>query len=146
MRLQLDRIGIRVRDFLQGSVRSEAALVDAIAARCTETDSGARNIEHILSLTLLPELSAEILARPADNRPVESICVSVEPRGSFQYRLQSMNVALSPRAIRVCADRPGDGLTKKAQHNNFTGFRFGNNSFGRVRGANALPLHGHWLT
>jgi len=68
MRLQLDRIGIRVRDSYKAAFACEAALVDAIAARCTETDSGARDIEHILSRTLLPELSAAILARPADNR------------------------------------------------------------------------------
>ena len=39
------------------------ALIETIAARCTETSSGARNIEKILSQTLLPELSAEVLAR-----------------------------------------------------------------------------------
>ena len=39
------------------------ALVETIAARCTESSSGARNIEKILSRTLLPELSAEVLAR-----------------------------------------------------------------------------------
>jgi type VI secretion system protein VasG len=83
--LQLDRIRLRVRDSYQAAFDYEPALVETIAARCTESGSGARNIEHILSRTLLPELSGEILARLAENRPVGSISVSVDPAGSFRY-------------------------------------------------------------
>ena len=35
----------------------DEALVDAVLARCTEVDSGARNVDHILNGTLLPEIA-----------------------------------------------------------------------------------------
>ena len=63
----------------------DPVLVEQIAARCTETSSGARNIENILSRTLLPELSSEVLARLAEGQSVQSIAVSCTDSGAFAY-------------------------------------------------------------
>ena len=49
------------------------------------TSSGARNIEKILSQTLLPELSAEVLARLAEGQPISRVKVGMNPSGSFCY-------------------------------------------------------------
>jgi type VI secretion system protein VasG len=43
----------------------DEAVAQAIAARCTEVDSGARNVDHILSQAVLPDLSARVLERMA---------------------------------------------------------------------------------
>ena len=67
--------------------RGLGALVDTIAARCTESSSGARNVENILSRTLLPELSAEVLARMADGAPITEVTVGMDPSGAFRYAL-----------------------------------------------------------
>jgi len=83
--LQLGRIQQRVYDSYRAGFEYEPALVETIAARCTEASSGARNIEKILSRTLLPELSAEVLARLADGRPVGRVQVGLNPSGSFCY-------------------------------------------------------------
>ena len=61
--------------------------MDTIAARCTETSSGARNVEKILSRTLLPELSSEVLSRLADGGTIDGINVGVNADGLFQYRI-----------------------------------------------------------
>jgi type VI secretion system protein VasG len=83
--LQLERIRRRVYDSYRAGFEYEPALIETIAARCTETASGARNIEKILSQTLLPELSAEVLARLAEGRPIRSVQVRMNPTGSFCY-------------------------------------------------------------
>ena len=57
-----------------------------IASRCTEVDSGARNVDHILTRTLLPEMSAEFLARMADGQAIQSVHVSLNADGTFAYR------------------------------------------------------------
>ena len=59
-------------------------LVDTIAARCTETSSGARNVEKILSRTLLPELSAEILGRLGEGQPIGRVSGGNQFHGSVQ--------------------------------------------------------------
>jgi type VI secretion system protein VasG len=85
--LQLGRIKRRVVDNYKAEFSYSPELVENIAKRCTEVESGARNIEHILSRGLLPELSARFLERMADGQPISSVSVSIDADGAFAYRL-----------------------------------------------------------
>jgi len=85
--LQLNRIARRVKEAYRATFEYEPTLVETIAARCTESSSGARNVENILSRTLLPELSAEVLARLAEGSAITRVSVGIEPSGSFRYTL-----------------------------------------------------------
>ncbi len=85
--LQLNRVRRRVQESYGAKFLWDGSLIDTIAARCTETSSGARNVEKILSRTLLPELSAEVLSRLADGDAIDQISVGVDPTGSFQYAI-----------------------------------------------------------
>ncbi len=85
--LQLNRIRRRVQESYGASFGWDKELVETIAARCTETSSGARNIEKILSRTLLPELSAEVLSRLAEGATINGVTVGVDTAGSFQYHI-----------------------------------------------------------
>jgi type VI secretion system protein VasG len=85
--LQLNRIRRRVQESYGARFSWDQDLVDTIAARCTETSSGARNVEKILSRTLLPELSAEVLSRLADGATINGVTVGVDTAGSFQYHI-----------------------------------------------------------
>ena len=85
--LQLNRVRRRVQETYGAKFLWDGSLIDTIAARCTETSSGARNVEKILSRTLLPELSAEVLSRLAEGDAIEQISVGVDPAGSFQYAI-----------------------------------------------------------
>jgi type VI secretion system protein VasG len=62
-------------------------LVDNIAARCREVQSGARNVDHILTRSLLPEISQEVLARMAEGRTLSKVEITVDSKGAFQYSL-----------------------------------------------------------
>jgi type VI secretion system protein VasG len=85
--LQLGRISKRVQESYGAKFAWDKELVDVIAARCTETSSGARNVEKILSRTLLPELSAEVLSRLAEGATINGVTVGVDTAGSFQYHI-----------------------------------------------------------
>ena len=85
--LQLGRVRQRVREAYQADFLWGPELVDTIAARCTETSSGARNVEKILSRTLLPELSAEILARLAEGESIQTVTMAVDTNGLFKYNV-----------------------------------------------------------
>ena len=56
--------------------------------RCTEVDTGARNVDHILTRTLLPELSAEFLARMAEGESIKRAHVGVAEEGTFRYEVE----------------------------------------------------------
>jgi len=64
------------------------AVVSAIAARCTEVETGARNIDHIVNRTVLPDMATELLSTMGeDGGPSASIHVSVGEGGAFRYVL-----------------------------------------------------------
>jgi type VI secretion system protein VasG len=63
-------------------------LVDAVLARCTEADAGARNVDNILNGTLLPQIAETVLERMADGRGIAKIKVGVTKKGDFSYRIQ----------------------------------------------------------
>jgi type VI secretion system protein VasG len=85
--IQLNRIRKRVKESYGVAFEVAPEVVDSIAARCREVESGARNIETILNRTLLPELSALILERLAEGGEVERIAVGLSEAGGFRYAL-----------------------------------------------------------
>ncbi|MET0856410.1 MAG: hypothetical protein ABWY27_06655, partial [Telluria sp.] len=64
------------------------ALVNAVLARCTEVDSGARNVDTILNGTLLPEIADSVLARMAEGGAIARIKVSATKAGKFKYAVE----------------------------------------------------------
>jgi len=85
--MQLERIRTRVRDTYRATFDWDAQLVETIAGRCTESASGARNVENLLTRTLMPELAAEVLARLADGEPIRGVHVGLKPDGSFSFAI-----------------------------------------------------------
>ena len=58
-------------------------LVELIASRCTEVDTGARNIDHILRATLLPMLSNRILERMAEGPLPKKLLIDIDDEKNF---------------------------------------------------------------
>ncbi|WP_060511724.1 type VI secretion system ATPase TssH [Pseudomonas sp. NBRC 111124] len=85
--LKLERIAKRFARNHQAELSYDDALIKAIAARCTEVDSGARNIDNILSQTLMPELAQRVLERMAQDAPIERLVIELGSDGDFAYRL-----------------------------------------------------------
>lgn len=60
-RLQLARVAERIQRHHNASLDYTETVIDALVDRCTETSSGARNIQQILQRDLLPVLSQQVL-------------------------------------------------------------------------------------
>ena len=85
--LQLGRIQKRLLENHRAQFSYDRALVDEVARRCTEVESGARNVDHILTRTLLPEISKEFLARMASGDAIGRVHITVGNQGGFQYEI-----------------------------------------------------------
>jgi len=85
--LKLDRIRARVAANHRAAFAWDESLVDAVHARCTEVDSGARNVDHILNGTLLPELAQHVLGHIAQGERIERIDVRALDSGDFEYKV-----------------------------------------------------------
>jgi len=88
IKLKLGRIRDRIATNHKAEFFWDEKLVDAVLARCTEVDSGARNVDHILNGTLLPEIAEVVLARMAEAAAVERIKVTAGKNGEFKYAIK----------------------------------------------------------
>ncbi|HEX8609702.1 MAG TPA: type VI secretion system ATPase TssH [Telluria sp.] len=64
------------------------AVTAAITARCTQADSGARDIDFILTQSVLPQLSGQVLERIATASAFSAVHMSVSSRQQFAYRFR----------------------------------------------------------
>jgi type VI secretion system protein VasG len=85
VRLKLGKIQRRLQETHKIALTHDDALIGEIAGRCTEVESGARNVDNILTNTLLPEISRQILGRMAERQKLAPIHVSIGDNGAFVY-------------------------------------------------------------
>ncbi|MGX1788733.1 type VI secretion system ATPase TssH [Bosea sp. NPDC055332] len=84
VRLQLGRIGKRLRDNHNAAFVYDDAVVEHIVAQCNDPDSGGRMIDNIITNSMLPALSRSILNLQLEKKPLTEAKVTVED-GAFRY-------------------------------------------------------------
>lgn len=84
--LKLRKIQKRMAENHRVTLAYTPELVNTVADRCTEVESGARNVDNILTNSLLPEISRELLSRMADGLDISNVQVGVDEAGAFQYQ------------------------------------------------------------
>ena len=85
IKLKLRKIQKRIFENHKIELNYDPQLVEEVAKRCTEVESGARNVDNILTNTLLPEISKTLLGQLAEGVKPTSIHVSIGEDGSFVY-------------------------------------------------------------
>ncbi|HEY5314792.1 MAG TPA: type VI secretion system ATPase TssH, partial [Pirellulales bacterium] len=88
IRLQLGRIATRLRETHRAEFSYADDVVEAIRQRCREVHSGARNVDHILTGSLLPAISREFLSRMAEDKPIRRVVVGLGQDGAFDYQVE----------------------------------------------------------
>jgi type VI secretion system protein VasG len=83
VRLKLDKLAQRLARNNKLRLLYSDPVVDTIAARCTEVETGARNIDFILRGAVMPMLSQEILARMADPADRDTVSVDIDAKGAL---------------------------------------------------------------
>jgi len=83
IQLKLGKIQRRLTETHRVTLSYDEKLLDEVARRCTEVESGARNVDNILTNTLLPEISRQLLARIAEGQKPESVRVAIGENGDF---------------------------------------------------------------
>jgi type VI secretion system protein VasG len=85
VRLKIAKIQRRIQETHKIALTHDEDLIDEVARRCTEVESGARNVDNILTNTMLPEVSRQILGRLAERQKLAPIHVSIGADGAFVY-------------------------------------------------------------
>jgi type VI secretion system protein VasG len=97
VKLKLNKIERRVRDQHAAALTYTPQVVELITQRCTEVDTGARNVDHIVTHSMLPELSARVLDLVARGDRLGSAHLSVDSTSSFVYELLAADVLARER-------------------------------------------------
>lgn len=85
IKLQLGKIRTRISDNHGAQFSYDDSVIDTVAKRCTDVDSGARNVLNILTGSLLPEMSGEVLSRMASGQGIQKVHVGVGENENFVY-------------------------------------------------------------
>ncbi len=83
VRLKLQKLVQRMQRNNKITLEVAEEAIDAIAQRCTEVETGARNIDFILKGTILPLLSNTLLARMSDADTLSRARLGVDEHGQF---------------------------------------------------------------
>ncbi|MBV7486028.1 type VI secretion system ATPase TssH [Bordetella sp. BOR01] len=81
--LKLNKLAHRLVAANRIQLSFDATVRDTIAARCTEVDSGARNIDFILRKSLMPLLSDTVLSALAEGRTLSALHVAPDDSGGW---------------------------------------------------------------
>jgi type VI secretion system protein VasG len=81
--MKLDAVARRAKEAHNIDLSIDEKVYEAVADRCREVESGARNVDHILRGTILPLVSQEILRRMASEEPLSTMSLSLAPDGAI---------------------------------------------------------------
>ncbi len=85
IRLKLGKVERRLKETHRLLLASDDSVIDQIAERCTEVESGARNVDNILTNTVLPEIARLVLSALAEGAKPDVLRVGVGADGMFTY-------------------------------------------------------------
>lgn len=86
--INMRRIEKRIRQSYNAQFSYDEDVLLHIVARSQEVDTGARNIENILTRSMLPELASECLGRMAKGEEIKKVHVGCTEEGKFTYQIQ----------------------------------------------------------
>lgn len=82
--LKLDKLAARMAETHKVKLIYSPEVVDQIGSRCTEVETGARNIDHIMNGTIMPQMSREILLRLGEEAMPSEVHLGLAEDGSFK--------------------------------------------------------------
>ena len=88
VRLKLDRIVKRLAHSQKLKFTYDDAVVNQIAARCTEVETGARNVDFILRAKVLPLMSQQLLERMGSGETTTAVHLFTDAQGEFGVRFE----------------------------------------------------------
>jgi type VI secretion system protein VasG len=85
VKTKLGQLAQRLQDSQKIRFIYQDAVVEQIVQRCTEVETGARNIDHIINRTLLPRIASEVLVQMSQETLPETLEVGIDDAGDFSY-------------------------------------------------------------
>jgi type VI secretion system protein VasG len=85
-KIKLNKIGNRLLEIHNISFDYGDEVIERIAERCTQIDTGARNIDFIINKTILPEISKVLLIKMTEENLPSRLTLDIDDEGNFTYK------------------------------------------------------------
>ncbi|MDD2273406.1 MAG: type VI secretion system ATPase TssH [Desulfuromonadaceae bacterium] len=95
--LRLNKLADRLMESHKMTFAYSDAVLECIAERCTEVETGARNIDHIMRGTILPQLSEKILMQMGSGDMPAAVRLDVAKGGDFSFAFEETVANVKPR-------------------------------------------------
>ena len=95
--LRLEKLADRLLESHKMQLSYSGKVVECIAERCTEVETGARNIDHIMRGTILPQLSERILTRMGAGEMPATVRLDLAKDGNFSISFGETAAPVKPR-------------------------------------------------
>ncbi|WP_151714825.1 type VI secretion system ATPase TssH [Acinetobacter sp. TUM15071] len=96
---KLGKIVARIEKQYATQVQYSDDLIELLLSRCTEVDSGARNVDNILNSTVLPALATEILVALAEHKLPKLIVIDTKD-DEITYQLDPVEKVTKKRSTK----------------------------------------------
>jgi type VI secretion system protein VasG len=83
--LKLGKLAKRLQDTHALEVTYSTELIDELVRRCTDADTGARNVDHTLRASLMPALARVLLEYMADGEVPPKLDIGLSPEGDWRF-------------------------------------------------------------
>ncbi|MBC9246813.1 type VI secretion system ATPase TssH [Paracoccus sp. 11-3] len=83
-RLKLGSVARRMRDSQNATLSWDEGVIAQIVDQCRDPDSGGRMIDNIITNSILPDLSRQVLGRMVSGEPMSDVTIRVQD-GAFVY-------------------------------------------------------------
>jgi len=83
--LKLDKLARRLQDTHDLDVSFSTELIDELVRRCTDADTGARNVDHTLRASLMPALARVLLEYMAEGEVPPKLDIGLSPEGDWRF-------------------------------------------------------------
>ncbi|MDO5603716.1 MAG: type VI secretion system ATPase TssH [Paracoccus sp. (in: a-proteobacteria)] len=87
-RLKLGAVVRRMRESHGARLGWEDGVIDHIVAQCRDPDSGGRMIDNIITNSILPDLSREVLGRMVHAQAMSDVTIGLDGQGGYTYRFE----------------------------------------------------------
>jgi type VI secretion system protein VasG len=110
-RLKLGKVVRRMQENHKAELVFTDNLIEALAKMCVSVDTGARKVDQVIEQHILPELSAELLARNVEGEPVSRVVIDWDVRGGFVYDFEGDETPTGDEVVKtsplILGDSPG---------------------------------------
>ncbi|AGT11484.1 type VI secretion system ATPase TssH [Paracoccus aminophilus] len=104
-RLKLGAIVKRMRDAHGARLSYSDAVLDYIVEQCRDPDSGGRMVDNIITNSILPDLSRQVLARMVEGGAMEDVRIELKD-GGYDYVFGAARPAVAEAAPEAGAEKP----------------------------------------